>query len=950
MRGTAVDKGAQHGAAELASAVASGARIVGVIWPFLMAIVLLCALSYFGNAAMTAVRAYIGGESRWSKGQKDAYFHLERYGETFAEADFDAYLRAIEIPLGDHAARVALEQAPPDLAAARSGFLTGGNDPADVPGLIWLFRHFRDIDGFAKAIAIWREADIGIAQITRDADALHAAVGNHASPPELRRILDDIGVVNAQLAPLEIAFSSTLGEASRRFERMLDAGLSALALVMLVLGVLLSRRELRRREEAVAALRVSEERYALAAEGANDGIWDYDGINRRVFYSQRVRDMLGYDESVLGPEPADLERIIVPEDYPAARAAVYRHWAERNTGILVYRMRMRTADQRVLWILARSKTIYASDGAPLRMAGSYTDITAQVENELQLRLAGIVFESSHQGILIVNAQREVVSANRAFTEMSGYGGGELVGRPIAELRSPAVDPDSYAKVWEAVQAQGQWRGESVARSKNGEDRPVELSIVRVPDERNDTLYYVYSGTDISERQYAAARIRHLAYIDVLTGLPNRSFANAHFDTLIVSSRAIQQTLAVVFLDLDGFKEVNDALGHSAGDRVIVEQARRLRSGLDDSDVLCRYGGDEFLLLLPGRTGAQAMEIAARLIARVSQRIPLGSREITITASAGVSVFPGDAGDAETLIRAADTALYRAKARGKNTVVQFRMDMDRAVARRFDLLNALREAAKRDQFDLRFQPIVDATTRAIVGAEALVYWNHPTLGLIGPSTFISLAEESGLIESLGAWVIDESVRRYQEWMQCGLPPLYLSINLSTLQLRAPRLFQKKLDEAIQSKRIAPDRLMLEITERQIVHDEPSSLPILQALADQGIGIAIDDFGTGYSSLAYLKNLPVSQIKIDLAFIRNLATDRGDRVIVKAIIDLARSLRLSVVAEGVESEEQLALLRDYGCPSVQGFLFAVPLSSPAFIGYVLSRHPPAPERTDVQEAEA
>jgi diguanylate cyclase (GGDEF)-like protein len=389
----------------------------------------------------------------------------------------------------------------------------------------------------------------------------------------------------------------------------------------------------------------------------------------------------------------------------------------------------------------------------------------------------------------------------------------------------------------------------------------------------------------------------------------------------------------VFFDLDGFKEVNDALGHAAGDTVIVEQAQRLRGGLADGDVLCRFGGDEFLLLLPGRDGRQAVEIARRLIARLGHRLELDQREITITASAGISVFPFDAGDAETLIRAADTALYRAKALGKNRVVQFSMDMDRAVARRYDLLRALRTATEHDEFELRFQPIIDIASGAVIGAEALVYWNHPQQGVIGPSVFIALAEESGLIEKIGAWVVDEAVRHYAEWMQRGVPSIYLALNLSTLQLREPHLLQRKLDDALSRGLIAADRVMLEISERQIVHDLASSLPVLKALTDRGIGLAIDDFGVGYSSLAYLKNLPVTQIKIDLAFIRNLLTDRGDRAVVKAIVDLGRSLRLAVVAEGVETDEQLAVLRECACPAAQGFLFAKPLQPAAFVEYAL-----------------
>ena len=911
-------------------------RVIEVIWPFLAALVLVVGLSIFCADVMSAMRAYVDGESLWSKGQRDAYFHINRYSRSIAESDYQAFQHAIAICLGDHRAREELEKASPDLQVARRGFLDGGNDAADVPSLIWLFRNFHDVGGVAIAIDIWRRADVLIAEMTQTAAALHDAVQAHADAAQLQPLIAQIDTLNAHLTPLEVSFSGTLGESSRQTEELMNLILLSIAAVSVLLGALLSRRVLRQRENAVAALAISEERYALAVDGANDGIWDYDAVARRVFYSQRVRDMLGYhDDSVLGPAPEDLRRIIVPEDYPAARAAVYQHWLSRSSDVLRYRMRMRTAGGRVLWILARSKTIYAGDGSPLRMAGSYTDITEQVANELQLRLAASVFESGPHAIAIVDNGHAIVSVNRAFCDLTGYSRDELVGQSIARMRWATAPADADSQIWHAVREDGVWKGETLARTKAGEDRPVEASIVRVNDPDNGREFYIYSGTDISERRYAAARIRHLAYVDGLTGLPNRSFANSHFEQLLVAARTERTPLAVVFFDLDGLKEVNDALGHRAGDKVIVEHAQRLRGGLAAGDVVCRFGGDEFVAFLPGRDSNAAAAIAVQLTAALRRTLVLDRREVVITASAGVSAFPTDALDAETLIRAADTALYRAKAAGKNTVVQFRMDMDRDVARRFDLISALRVALDARQFVLRFQPILDTASAQIAGAEALVYWDHPELGLTGPSSFIGLAEESGIIDELGAWAITEAARCYADWLARGVPALSLSINLSALQLRQPQAFLDRIDAAIRGGLIDADRLVLEITERQIIHDLPSTLPVLEGLAARGIRLAIDDFGTGYSSLAYLKTLPVAQIKMDVAFIRNLANDSGDRVIVKSIVDLGRSLKFGIVAEGVETPEQLALLRDYGCPQVQGYLFARPLPSAEFADYAL-RH--------------
>ncbi len=565
--------------------------------------------------------------------------------------------------------------------------------------------------------------------------------------------------------------------------------------------------------------------------------------------------------------------------------------------------------------------------------GPRTKGVAPRSDDVSSRLIGRVFEASCEGIFIASRERQILAANQAFATLSGYTIAQLTGMTVARLRAPSMSVDAVTEIQRDVCRTGHGRREVVGRTRLGEDQHVELSIVRILDESNNKYVYIYTCRDITERQRAEARMRHAAYFDVLTGLPNRSRLNAAFPDILAVVRTGRRKLAVVFLDLDGFKGINDTLGHSAGDAMIHALAQRISASMPKESLVCRFGGDEFVLVLPGSDETKAHECVDALLERVSNPVWLEGREVAVTASAGISVYPKDGTDAESLIRHADTALYHAKAKGKNMAVAFDLDMDVALSRRFELLNALRSALQHQQFGLRFQPIVDVHSGMVVGAEALVYWNHPQFGVIGPSTFIALAEESGLIESLGEWVMDEAFHHYGIWRAAGLEPIYLAINVSGFQLRRLEKLQAKISEAVGSGVIDADRIVLEITERHVVHDVETCLPILRALSNDGVGLAIDDFGTGYSNLGYLKELPITQIKIDMSFVQGLVSNAGDRAIVKSIIDLARNLQVSVVAEGVETLEQLAILREYGCTKVQGFLFARPLAPEALIKFVV-----------------
>ena len=717
--------------------------------------------------------------------------------------------------------------------------------------------------------------------------------------------------------------------ARRRAWQGVNGILLVVAIVAAVTSIVLAAISLRRQRRITRELQVSRERYRLVAEGANDGIFDFDIVNQKIFFSPRVYQMLGYDEAELN-SPADLERIMLPEDLPVARAALHEHVEAHRTDELRRVMRMRARDGRVLTILARSVASYAADGTPVRMAGSYTDITEQIGNERQLQIAASVFEAGNDGIVISDAHDRILSVNRAFLGMTGYMHEELIGRLLRDVQ---VDDSDAARVRaRALRDAGSWSGELAWRRHNGEVKTLETSTDVVRDSTGEIIFRIHVCIDTAELRYAQARIRHLAYFDALTGLPNRTHLRSQFEQTLATARYAGQPVAVVFFDLDNFKEINDTAGHSVGDDVICAVAQRLGQNMREEDILCRFGGDEFLMLMPNTDAAAAEVLTGQLMEQLCMPVEVEGRLLDIAASAGFSMFPDDAQDAENLVREADTALFRAKEEGGNTVLRFQSWMGEAVSWRHDMQAALRVAIVRSQFTLRFQPIVDVHTRQLAGVEALLYWNRPGMGVVGPATFISLAEESRLIEPIGAWVVNEVCRQVAAWKREDLPPFYVAINVSGLQLRVAGKFQQHLTGAMRKHGVVNDDLVLEVTERHLVQDVKGGLPVLESLTASGIRVSVDDFGTGYSNLESLKNLTVHQIKIDRTFVRNLMTEVGDRAIVKSIVALGRSLGLQVVAEGVESREQQQLLREFGCDLLQGYLYARPLPAagiPSFI---------------------
>lgn len=425
--------------------------------------------------------------------------------------------------------------------------------------------------------------------------------------------------------------------------------------------------------------------------------------------------------------------------------------------------------------------------------------------------------------------------------------------------------------------------------------------------------------DLSAQKSAERRIRELADFDALTGLPNRRLLHARFSQLLATAEREESEIALVFLDLDHFKRVNDSLGHSVGDDLLCEVASRLVGAVRRVDTLARLGGDEFIIALPGITAAAAIEVARRLLEVCVVPFEVAGHELTITPSLGISIFPQDGKDLETLLKNADAAMYRAKEGGRNAFQFYASEMNTATLERLLMESNLRRALLQKEFVLYYQPLVSLQSGLIIGVEALIRWLHPDLGMIMPDRFIHVAEETGLINGIGDWVLCEACRQAQAWCDAGLPPLIMAVNVAPVQFRQAG-FVDVVAGALATSGLDASRLELEVTERTVMHDAEIHLGTLSALHRMGVELSLDDFGTGYSSLAYLKRFPVGKLKIDRSFVSDLDVDADDRAIASTIVSMGRNLRLTVLAEGVETEQQLDLLRKMGCDMAQGFYFS------------------------------
>ncbi len=554
-------------------------------------------------------------------------------------------------------------------------------------------------------------------------------------------------------------------------------------------------------------------------------------------------------------------------------------------------------------------------------------LTRLKQSEEGLRIAATAFESQ-DGMAVTDTNGVILRVNRAFTEITGHTEDEAVGQTHDLLKSGRHDGAFYSAMWESIKHTGAWEGEIWSKRKNGEIYPGRLSITAVKGNTDEVSHYVGTLHDITARKAAEAEIRTLGFYDSLTGLPNRRLLLDRVKQALASSVRSGRESALLFIDLDDFKTINDSLGHATGDMLLQQVAQRLTSCVREGDTVARLGGDEFVVMLedlskqPLEAAKQTEAIGTKILAVLNEPYRLGTHEYRGTPSIGATLFNDQHSGLEELLKQADIAMYQAKKAGRNTLRFFDPQMQTSVNARAALEKELRNAISNNEFQLHYQIQVDSSGRSL-GAEALIRWLHPAQGLLNPSQFIPLAEETGLILLIGQWVLDAACSQLKAWQQDPLTRnLVLAINVSAKQFRQPT-FVNQVKTALQRHGINSNCLKLELTESLLLENVEDTIATMNALNEIGIRFSLDDFGTGYSSLQYLKLLPLNQLKIDQSFVRDLASDNSDQAIVRTIIAMANSLNLGIIAEGVETEAQQQVLIDKGCTHYQGYLFSRPL---------------------------
>lgn len=605
--------------------------------------------------------------------------------------------------------------------------------------------------------------------------------------------------------------------------------------------------------------------------------------------------------------------------------------------------RFETRDGRVLFTTLSITPLLDDRGQRAGEIYVIHDFTQEKLSQDQLMLWGVVYENSGEAVMITDGDNRILSVNKAFTAITGYDPEEVIGENPRLLASGRHDPDFFAAMWNALLQEGYWRGEIWNRRKSGELFPEWLTIAVLRNSEGSVSNYIANFSDATEYKANEERIHRLAHHDHLTDLPNRTLLRDRLEQAIAHAKRHGERVALLFLDLDRFKLINDTLGHQMGDKLLQQVAARLRDSVRPEDTVSRQGGDEFVVVLQGiRDLSHVAHLAAKFLDLLSDEYDIEGERLSITPSIGISVYPEDGEDIEDLIKHADTAMYYAKETGRANYQFFTRQLNSALAERMEMEKELRMAVANGEFLPYYQPQVRLSDRRVVGAELLLRWKHPEKGFIPPDRFIPVAEETHLIEEIGFWVLERAVAQLVRWDAEGREELQLAVNVSPRQLDNPNL-AGQVGKLLGRYGVAPRRLKLEITETALMRDVAKSGLHLQALKELGVKIAVDDFGTGYSSLNYLKRFPIDELKIDRSFIMDIPHDPHDESISLAVISLAHTLGLKVVAEGVETVEQESFLNDADCEYAQGYYYAKPMPAEELVNYLAAGVPPMVEAT-------
>jgi diguanylate cyclase (GGDEF)-like protein/PAS domain S-box-containing protein len=589
-------------------------------------------------------------------------------------------------------------------------------------------------------------------------------------------------------------------------------------------------------------------------------------------------------------------------------------------------------DGTTFWNEVSISPIFDDKGALTHFVGIQHDITERKTRQLQLRMTEQVFNQAREGITITDASANIVMVNRAFTEITGYAGADVIGKNPRVLASGLQDKAFYDAMWAALAGDGVWSGEIYNRHKGGVVYPEWLTISAIRDDLGNVCNYLGSFSDLSQVRAAENRVQKLSHFDPLTGLPNRTLLQDRTAHCINMVQRTSDPFCMLLCSIDHFKALNDTLGHAVTDGVLIEVARRLTMAVRDQDTVSHQSGREFTLILPGTPADGAAHLASELLWQLAQPFDIFSQQVSITASIGIALFPDNGSDFFSLIKSAEIALHRAQAGGRDTFKYYSDSMYQEVLAREAMTKALRKAAERNELKVLYQPLADLQSGKISGMEALLRWHHPELGAISPAVFIPLAEETGLIRSIGEWVLRQVCQDLRGWLDEGLTVPHIAVNVSPIQFRDPA-FTHLIQDALADYAVDASQIHLEVTESALMEDVQRCEDILRALKKLGFFLSLDDFGTGYSSLSYLKRYPFDKVKIDQSFVRDVGSNAADSVIVKVIISMAHGLGLKVIAEGVETEAQCEILRANVCDEIQGYFFSRPVNAPALRSLLL-----------------
>lgn len=737
-----------------------------------------------------------------------------------------------------------------------------------------------------------------------------------------RSLKDELWHYQSNLETLVDKQVAQLDKSKKRQINILAVGIFCLVILVVYLIYLLRRKQQAEEQRTVLAQIV--EQSPVSIETTNiDGFITYA--------NQRFVEKTGFSiDELIGKKPSILKS---GHHEPSLYTQLWETISSGNPWVGELLNKKKTGEE--FWEKANIYPLKNTKNEISSYVAIKEDITRLKEDEKQLRLAFTVFQTATEAVMVTNIENRIVAVNQAFTVITGFQKEDVLGNKPTILSSGKHDDDFYKRMITELQATDKWQGEICNKRKNGEVYYEWLSITAIRDKSGQIESYVSLFSDITKRKKAENKIYYQANYDFLTGLANRNLFIEKFKQTIALAKRSQSSLAILFVDLDGFKNVNDTFGHSKGDLLLKSTAERIKNSVRSTDTVARLSGDEFAIMLCSDNDTLSNEtVAIKVLNSFAKPFQLQDKEAYVTASIGVAVFPDDGQSTEALLAKADSAMYKAKEKGKNNIQFFTKEMDNKAQLRRSLEEELRKSMFNNEFVLHYQPIHSIENGDVVSAEALIRWEHPKRGLISPLEFIPLAEEIGLIVQIGDWVLEQACTQAKNWQE-ELPfAPKISVNISSIQFNSPD-FIDKLKHVLNKTALAANRLTLEMTESLLIENDDQVLEKLQMIRSMGIDLSIDDFGTGYSSLSYLKRFPINILKIDRAFIKDILINREDEALTYAILTIAKSLKLKVVAEGVESEAQFDFLAKHGCQFAQGFFFNKPVDNSTFIEYVLQK---------------